>query len=215
MFVQVTLAIAMSPVLTSTSISAVLVRNDTGEEISIASLTTLTMPAYDATLRVRFVPKTYTISFVSRGQTVFSGEFRLGDTVPEPKIVTDFEENGYRYTFIGWSAPIENVTKDAVYTAKFYAVNLAEVIYEGDGSEWATNTVVWRDIVPAILILALLIFVIVFLILQIVNISKKKKKKKKAPADTIEPTSATDNQDNSSADVASTTDSEEKENPNE
>lgn len=196
--------------------SAVLVRNDTGEELPLDSLTSLTMPTYDATLRVTFVPKTYTISFVSRGETIFVGEFRLGETVPEPQIVTDFEENGYHYTFIGWSSPIGVATKDTVYTAKFYALNLADVIYQGDGTEWATGAVIWQDAIPALIILALLIFMIVFLILQILKKSKKKKKKKKkTPVATTEPTPNTDNSENTSADAANTTAGEKKEHPNE
>ncbi len=193
--------------------SALLVRNDTGEEIPIESLTSLTMPAYDATLRVVFVPKTYTIAFVSRGETVFSGEFRLGETVVEPQIVTDFEENGYRYTFIGWSSPIGAATKDTVYTAKFYAVNLSDVVHEGDGTEWATGAVI-RDVgIPAILVLALLIFAIVLLILQIRKTSKKKKKKKKKSSVPAMPEA--NKQDTPSSDAAGTDEGEGKEQPHE
>lgn len=172
--------------------SIVLLNNETGEQTAVDSLASLTMPAYHATLRVVFIPKTYTVSFVSRGETVSLGEYRLGDTVSEPAIVTDFEEDGYRYAFIGWSAPIGTVTGDAVYTAKFYAMNLAESPNTGTGSDSALTTVIWQIGIPAILAFVLFIVLLILLVRVLVRRSKKKKAKKAAVE--IDPQTQQENQ---------------------
>lgn len=160
--------------------SAVLVNDATGEQTPVENLSRMTMPAYHATLRVTYVPKTYTVTFISRGQTVFTGEFRLGDVVPEPKIETDFEENGYRYTFIGWSQPIGQVTGNVTYTAKFFAANLAErpADVPNDGSEWAVGTVIWQIGLPAVILLGVLVAALVFLVLWLVRLLRPSKPKK-------------------------------------
>lgn len=161
-------------------LSSIELKNDTtGETITLSSLANFVMPAYHATLTVTFVPRTYTVSFVVRGEVVSANAYLLGDKVAVPEILGDFEEDGYRYTFIGWSAPIGAVTGDAVYTAKFYAIPL-ESAPVGDGSDWAVGTVLWEFGLPLGILGILLVALAVVLILVLCTLHKKKKKRKSA-----------------------------------
>ncbi len=159
-------------------LSSITLTNDlNGETVTLSSLGDFTMPAYPATLTVSFVPKTYTVTFISRGVTVSEVQYVLGDTVIVPEIETDFEEGGYRHTFIGWSSPIGTVTGDVTYTAKFYSVSIEEMPQtNSDGTAWAMGTVLWQIGLPAVLILGGLITGTVFLVR---GIRKKKRAKKK------------------------------------
>jgi len=156
-------------------LSEITLTNDlTGEVIILSSLADFTMPAYPATLSVTFAPKTYRVTFISRGAVVSEAQYVLGESVDVPQIETDFVENGYRYTFIGWSAPIDAVTADATYTAKFFAVPIEEVAENPSGEAWATGTVLWKLGLPAVLIVAVLVTGITFLVIW-----RRKKKKAK------------------------------------
>ena len=158
------------------TVSEITLTNDlTGEITTLSSLVDFAMPAYPATLSVTFVPHTYRVTFVSRGETVSEMQYVLGDTVTVPQIETDFVEDGYRYTFIGWSTPIDTVTADATYTAKFFAVPIEEVPENPGGEAWATGTVIRQIGIPAILIVVALV---TGTVLAVVFIRKKTKKKK-------------------------------------
>ncbi len=156
-------------------LSEITLTNDlTGEVSTLSSLADFTMPAYPATLTVSFVPRTYCVTFISRGTVVSEAQYELGAEVKIPQIETDFVENGYRYTFIGWSAPIDTVTADATYTAKFFAVPIEEVPENPTGDTWATGTVLWKVGLPAVLIVAVLATGVTFLVIW-----RRKKKKLK------------------------------------
>lgn len=156
-------------------LSSIELKNDeTGETVTLSSLANFVMPAYHSTLTVTFVPRTYTVSFVVRGEVISSAAYRLGDTVTVPEVISDFEENGYRYTFIGWSSPIGAVTGDAVYTAKFYAIPIEEAPTD-DGTGWAWGTVLWQIVLPAGL------FVLALSALTVCLIVRHRRKKKKRP----------------------------------
>ena len=174
-------------------LSVTLTNDLTGESLTLSSLLGFTMPAYPATLSAIFVPKTYTVIFMSRGQIVSENTYRLGDTVKIPQIETDFEEDGYRYTFVGWSTPIGTVTGDATYTAKFFAVSLEEVSENALGEEWAMGTALLQIGLPAACIFVGLITTAVILIRRR---RKKKKAKRDAQAEKAEKAETTQTEEN-------------------
>ena len=108
----------------------------TGETHFFSSAEGLTMPASDAELTAVFVPVTYTVTFVYHGGSTVA-TYRLGEEVEIPAIPTSFEEDGFFYTFLGWSTPVTMVTGDATYTAKYYSVRAEEVSDDGNtGNTW-------------------------------------------------------------------------------
>lgn len=112
-------------------------RNKTTDQTwSLPSAAGLTMPDGDVELFAVFVPVEYTVQFLYHGGSV-SAQYRMGEEVEIPEIPASFEENGFFYAFLGWSAPVTMVTGDAVYTAKYYSVRAEEVSDSGDtGNTW-------------------------------------------------------------------------------
>ncbi|MBE6546058.1 MAG: hypothetical protein E7668_01285 [Ruminococcaceae bacterium] len=163
--------------------NVVMTRTDTGEVIVQEDPTKPVMPSCHATITVAFAPKLYTVTFVWHGKTE-SAQYRLGDEVTVPKIDTSFEENGYFYTFIGWSSPIVPVTSDATYTAKFYSVKIEEVSDNGEGG--AIGGIV-RRLGPPVALAVLVVAVAVAMppvALVILHRKKKNRKIKKKTKET-------------------------------
>ena len=146
---------------------------ETGESYSPDSLSDWTMPAFDAQITVEFVPITYTVTFVYHGQCV-EQTYRLGETVEVPEIPTSFEEDGFFYTFIGWSSPVTIVTGDAVYTAKYYSVRIEEKTDDGEGGAW--SRILLKFGVPAAIAL---VAVAAAITVPIIIINRKAPKKRK------------------------------------
>ncbi len=150
-------------------------RTDTKDGIAQENPTKPVMPSCDATIFVEFVPKLYTVTFVWHGKTE-STQYRLGESVVVPKIDASFEENGYFYTFIGWSAPVIPVTADMTYTAKYYSVRIEEVSDNGEGG--AIVGIVRRFAPPFALFVLLLGVAIAMPTVTVVILRRKKKKRK-------------------------------------
>lgn len=155
-----------------------LTNNLTGDRTILSSLSELVMPAYPATLSVVFAKQTYRVTFLSRGVVISETEYVPGDIVTIPEIETDFEEDGYRYTFIGWSSPIETVTGDATYEAKFLVVPIEEVPENPTGEAWATGTAIRQVGIPVILVLSAVVAGMTFLVIAVVRRARGKKPSK-------------------------------------
>ena len=151
-------------------------RTDTGEVITQEDPTKPVMPSCDATILVKFVPRLYTVTFVWHGKTE-STQYRLGEAVTVPKIDASFEEAGYFYTFIGWSAPVIPVTADATYTAKYYSVRIEQVSDNGEGG--AIGGIVRRFAPPIALFVILLGVAVAMPTVTLVVLRRKKKKNKR------------------------------------
>ena len=133
--------------------SLVLVNAATGEQTVLsAGDRRFVMPEYDAVVRVTFAPRTYTVEFVLLGETVSAREYRRGETVEVPEVEMSFEKDGYRYVFLGWSAPAVPVSGDAVYTAKYNRIPITDDV-AGEG--WAWGTVLLQFGLPALGVLLL------------------------------------------------------------
>ncbi|MBO7341300.1 MAG: hypothetical protein J6U87_01330, partial [Clostridia bacterium] len=155
-----------------------LTNNLTGESVILDSLSDFVMPAYPATLSVTFVPQTYRVVFVLNGEIISEAEYLLGDTVVVPQIETAFVEDGYRYTFIGWSSPIGAVTGDATYEAKFFSTPIEEVPENLTGEGQATQAAIKELSLLGVAGVAVLAVLIVLPIVGARIIIKKKKRKK-------------------------------------
>ena len=156
-------------------LSAVVVTNAlTGESVTLSSLSEFVMPAYPVTVKAIFTPILYTITFISRGQIVSQKQYKYGETVEVPEVDPYFEEDGYCYTFIGWSSTIDTVTGDAEYTAKYFSVRAEDAPQMGDvGEGSALRAIAWQLGVPAG------IAIVVLTVGTILLVRYKKKKKKK------------------------------------
>ncbi len=154
-------------------ISSLFLKNPITGEILPLDQNRFAMPAYNAILCIEFAPIEYTVEFIYHGQTK-TERHPFGATLVFPEIPLSFEENGFFYTFIGWSSTASVVTGDAVYTANYYSIRIEDVADDGEGGAW--KTVIWKILVPlailALLILGILIAVPIVIVKQI----KKKKK---------------------------------------
>jgi|GEM_PF-1873438 len=155
-------------------ISALFLKNPvTGEITELSQKNYTVMPAYNAILCVEFAPTEYTVKFVYHGETKIE-KHPFGATLVFPEIPSSFEEDGFFYTFLGWSETASVVTGDAVYTANYYSIRIEDVADDGEGGAW--NAVIWKILVPlailALLILGILIAVPIIIVKQV----KKKKK---------------------------------------
>ncbi|MBO5939400.1 MAG: hypothetical protein J6Q82_07925 [Clostridia bacterium] len=133
----------------------------------------LTMPSFDAVLSVEFVPIEYQIEFQYHGQTIVQVQ-PFGSTVIFPEIPTSFEEDGFFYTFIGWSSTSSIVTGDMTYIANYYSIRAEEVADSGEGG--AIESVVVDILLPISIIALFLLGVIITVPILIVKHVKKKKK---------------------------------------
>lgn len=94
--------------------------SDGREKITLTSLDDFVMPECNVSFYITFKLRQYKVSFVSRGEVVSERLYRLGDKVKTPKSPENYEENGYIYTFVGWTPTVSAVVnEDATYVAKF------------------------------------------------------------------------------------------------
>ncbi len=133
------------------------------------------MPAFDVVLSVEFAPVEYQVQFQYHGQSITQVQ-AFGSTVIFPEIPTSFEEDGYFYTFIGWSSTESIVTGDITYIANYYSIPVEEVADSGEGG--AVEAVVVNMLLPLASIALLLLVVIITVPILIVKHIKKKKKNK-------------------------------------
>ena len=163
-------------------------RLSTGETAELKSLADFTMPDYDAELNIEFAVKEYTVSFIARGETVSSEKYRFGETVRLPESIPNFDENGYRYTFIGWSAHVGAVTGDAEYVARYYAVPISEAVDLAandfgsnsgvNGNVWAMGVIIREIIIPVGIAATLALAAIIAFIIYLRMRAKQKKRRK-------------------------------------
>lgn len=99
--------------------SITITRADDGTSTTIQSLDELVMPDSDVTVSVTFEKLSYTVSFVANGEVISSEKYPIGEMPKPPKTEQEFEQDGYRYVFAGWSPSVQSVTKEATYTAKY------------------------------------------------------------------------------------------------
>ncbi len=99
--------------------SIAVTRADNGETVTIDSFVGFVMPPSDITVTVKFAMPSYKVSFVWDGEVISSDKYTIGEMPTPPKIELEFERDGYRYVFAGWSPSIQSVTKEATYTAKY------------------------------------------------------------------------------------------------
>ena len=134
----------------------------------------LVMPPWNAVLEVNFAPIEYTIIFRYHGETL-TQKMKLGDTVVFPEIPTSFEEDGFFYTFIGWSSSLTVVTGDMIYTANYYSVRVEEKAPSGEGS--AQEAIPWKAAIPFAVILGIGTFLSIILPPIFVKIQFRKRRR--------------------------------------
>lgn len=157
--------------------SIILMNNASGEETALQSLSGFTMPDFDATLKISFAQKEYTVKFIANGQVISEARYLLGDAVQIPQAPADYVADGFKYTFIGWSSPIGAVTGDVEYTARYYAIPLDELPVD-DGSAWAMGIVLVEIGIPVAIVFILLTAIAVILIVNRKKLIKRKKRGK-------------------------------------
>ncbi len=158
-------------------IGAIILKNiATGETVTVDSLDALVMPAYDAELLVEFVPILYTVRFEYYGGFA-EATYKRGEMPQIPLIENTYEENGYFYTFSGWSSPVTTVTGDTVYTATYHGEPIETRVEDDKGN--VGRGFFLRIVLPALLILLGIAAVIT---VPLVIRGKKKKKKRQAEA---------------------------------
>ena len=153
--------------------------------VEIDSLEGYLMPYADIEVSVIFERRTYTVTFVCRGETVSAESYHLGDMPLLPDVPSSYEEDGYIYTFTGWSPAVVGVTEDTVYTATYY-----REIYDasrGSGEGSALLAIILKQIAPIGIGVILLSCGITFVLV------KRHKKKKLAENGSSEKKDITDN----------------------
>lgn len=76
------------------------------------------------------LPKYYNVTWVVDGENIV--ESHLADEIPSPGFVpTKSDDGNYCYEFVGWDKPVEKLTTDTVYKAKFDKVFIVPVKYGG------------------------------------------------------------------------------------
>lgn len=113
------LTLSLYPATGYTVSTITVTRSDNGTSKTLESLDELVMPDSDITISVKFEKLSYTVSFVLNGEVISSEKYPIGEMPIPPTIEQEFEQDGYRYVFAGWSPSMQSVTKDATYTAKY------------------------------------------------------------------------------------------------
>ena len=139
--------------------SFVLVNKDSGEETVLTPSETVFAPAFNAELRVEFIPVEYTVTFIYGDSSEDIG-CRFGETPTPPQIPLSFTKDGYFYTFIGWSSPISMATGDATYTAKYYSVLESE---RSTDDSSAIMGIIERFVFPVLIVITSVAAVVIFL----------------------------------------------------
>ena len=152
---------------------------DTDTTLELQSLDEYVISDADISIEAIFARKTYTVSFICRGETIQTNTYFLGDTVKIPEIPSSYEENGYIYTFVGWSSAVGAVTGDTVYTANYYGEPIDETRVPG-GDVSALETIIFKQLIPIAVIFVVCISGIIVGIVFL----RRTLKKKKAPVTT-------------------------------
>lgn len=156
------------------SVGSITVTDAAGNVTDITDKSTLIMPDSDIKIKVEFTQRTYTVSFVCMGETVSSERYLLGDAIVVPEIPLSFEKDGFLYSFIGWSQPVNIVTGDATFTAKYFSVRLDLV--EEEETQTAVDKVVKSQLLPAIGAIVLTAALITGITVPLVRSKRAKKK---------------------------------------
>ncbi|MBO5883114.1 MAG: hypothetical protein J6Q78_01760 [Clostridia bacterium] len=145
-------------------------------KVELDSLEGYLMPYSDIEVSIIFERRTYTVSFVCHGETVSTEKYYLGDIPDPPDVPSSYEEDGYIYTFTGWSPTVVGVTEDTVYSATYY-----REVYDanrGSGEGNALRSIIIGQILPMAIGILLLSGGITFIAV------KRHKKKKLAKSNT-------------------------------
>ena len=103
------------------------------------------MPAKDYSLRGKYIPNYYAITYIVDGNIFATDSIVYGDNIP--LIDTPIKEG---YTFSGWdSIPVTMPAADVIVSGTF-AVNSYKVTYTIDGEIFATDSIVYGDSIPLI-----------------------------------------------------------------
>lgn len=129
-----------------------LINTSTGEVTELGVCRSFTVPSYNAEVLVEFVPVEYEITFIYHGRTEVC-KYAFGETPVPPEIEMAFTENGFFYSFIGWSAPVSIVTDNATYTAKYFSIS-EDMLEPDEGS--AIMGIIRRYVIPAAVITVIL-----------------------------------------------------------
>lgn len=156
--------------------SIVITRADNGETTTIDSFNDFLMPPSDITVTVNFARPRYTVSFVWDGKVISSEKYTIGEMPTAPKMESEFERDGYRYVFAGWSSAILSVTKEATYIAKYnkFLIDSAPPADTGNAFDAFLNQTV-LPIIAVVMLLTAGTLALVFFI----RTKKKAKKIKK------------------------------------
>ena len=146
--------------------------------IELESLDEYIMPDSDVSINVEFENKTYTVKFICNGETVSEKQYSLGDKIEIPEIELSFEENGFLYTFLGWSENVSVVDGDVTVYAKYLSVPIEEY-NESLDTQSAIDVVITEQLIPVLAVVAVIGAVVSAGIVMVV----KRKKVKKAPKD--------------------------------
>ncbi|MBQ7384649.1 MAG: hypothetical protein IJV72_07675 [Clostridia bacterium] len=133
------------------------------------------MPESDITVTVSFERIQFTVEFVVNGEVISSEKYYLGDIPTVPDVPAEYEENGYRYVFAGWSSTVAAVTHDTVYYAKYNSF-LIDMESSGQQTGDELGAFIKFTVIP---IAAIVIIVAALTVLLIVYLRKKGKIKKK------------------------------------
>lgn len=141
-------------------------RSDNGSSLVIDTPEGFIMPDCDVTVTVSFERIRYTVSFVVKGETVSSEKYYLGDMPAIPDVPTEYEEDGYKYVFAGWSETVSAVTHDTVYYAKYNSF-LIDMQSSGQQTGNELGAFIKFTVIPiaaiALIVIALAVLLAVFL----------------------------------------------------
>ncbi len=152
------------------------ITDGTGSTTDITGQTSFIMPDANIKLSVEFAQKQYSVTFICDGEIFEVQSYLLGEKIIEPNIPLSFEKDGFLYSFIGWSEPLTIVTSDKTFTAKYASVKIEEI--QSSETPKAVTTVVFTQLIPAILIVAAVAGGITFTVI----FTKKKRKSDKTEA---------------------------------
>ena len=108
------------------------------------------------------------------GKVISSEMYYIGDIPVIPEVPAEYEENGYKYVFAGWSAVVSAVTHDTVYYAKYNSF-LIDVESSGQQTGNELAAFIKFTVVP---ILAVVLIVASLTVILTVFLHKRKKIKK-------------------------------------
>ena len=169
------LTLSLYPAAGYTAGRITLTRADDGTSVTFESPYNIVMPDSDVTISVAFERLSYTVNFVRDGEIISSEKCPIGEMPKAPKMEQEFEQDGYRYVFAGWSPTIQAATKDATYTAKYskYLIDAAPPADTGS----AFHGFLRQTVLPAAAI-ALMAGALIFALVFTLRSRKKAKKAK-------------------------------------